>query len=299
RRYQPPDVAGLEASQGPPLKIKMGFCFSRAAQAYAQPPGALGRGFFCSAVRQVYFLESRTGGAYLEFTAEAPVRTAATIGQYAAGWAVYFGDQRATAYEVDALSGKLLWKTRLDNHPAAIVTGAPTLAGGKLYVPLSSYEEVLGAGVKYECCKFRGSLSALDAETGKVIWKSYTIPEEPRPVRKNKQGVQLWGPSGAASWSSPTVDLKRHMVYATKGDSYSDPAAATSDSFLAFDSETGKLAWSRQMTTGDAFTTDCGLPPAMQTNCPEAKGPDFDFGSSPILVELGGGHSALIAGQKS
>src|SRR5262249_9241512 len=299
RRYQTPDVAGLEASQVPRLKLKWAFGFPGAAQAYAQPAVALGRVFVGSAVRKVYSLDSRTGCTYWEFTADAPVRTAATIGQYAAGWAVYFGDQHATAYAVDALSGKLLWKTRLDDHPAAMVTGAPTLAGGKLYVPLSSYEEVLGAGPKYECCKFRGSLSSLDAATGKVLWKSFTIAEEPRAVRKNKLGVQLWGPSGAGVWSSPTVDLKRHMVYVTTGDSYSDPPAASSDSFLAFDSVTGKLAWSRQMTSGDAFTTDCGLPPALRTNCPEANGPDFDFGSSPILVDLGGGHRALIAGQKS
>src|SRR5262249_18140060 len=152
------------------------------------------------------------------------------------------------------------WKTHLDDHPAAVVTGAPTLAGGRLYVPLSSYEEVLGAGAKYECCKFRGSVSSLDAATGKLLWKTYTVAERPQPVRKNKRGTQLGGPAGAAVWSSPTVDLAHHRVYVTTGDSYSDPPAPTSDSFLAFDTETGKLVWSHQATAGDAFTTDCGLP---------------------------------------
>ncbi len=179
------------------------------------------------------------------------------------------------------------------------MTGAPTLADGTLYVVTSSAEEVLGANPKYECCKFRGSVSALDAATGAVRWKSYTIPEEPKPVRKNKIGVQLWGPSGAGVWSSPVVDLKRSAVYVTTGDSYSDPAASTSDAFVAFDIKTGKLLWSRQTTAGDAFTIDCGLPEAMRTNCPEANGPDFDFGSSPILVDLPNGRRALIAGQKS
>lgn len=156
-----------------------------------------------------------------------------------------------------------------------------------------------GANPKYECCRFRGSISALNAATGDVRWKSYTIPEEPKPVRKNAQGVQLWGPSGSGVWSSPAVDLKRGVVYITTGDAYSDPAASTSDAFMAFDIKTGKLLWTRQVTAGDAFNVACGLPEAARINCPEAKGPDHDFGSSPILVDLPNGRRALIAGQKS
>jgi glucose dehydrogenase len=85
---------------------------------------------------------------------------------------------------------------------------------------------VTGASPKYECCKFRGAVTALDAATGKQIWKSYTIAEAPHPVRKNKQGTQLWGPSGAAVWSSPTIDPKRHAVYVTTGDALLGSARA-------------------------------------------------------------------------
>jgi polyvinyl alcohol dehydrogenase (cytochrome) len=298
-RAQTAEMAGLGPDQVPKLKLKWAFGFPGVGQAYAQPAIAGGRLFVGSATGKVYSLSADTGCVYWVFDADAPVRTAITVGPVGQGWAVYFGDQRANAYAVDAVTGKILWKTHLDEHKGAIVTGAPTLAGGKLYVPMSSYEEVLGANITYECCTFRGSVSALDASTGKVIWKTYTIAEEPKPVRKNKKDVQLWGPSGASVWSSPTVDLKNHMVYVTTGDSYSDPPASTSDAFMAFDSETGKLAWVRQITAGDAYTTDCGLPPGMRGNCPEANGPDFDFGSSPILVDLPNGRRALIAGQKS
>lgn len=176
-----------------------------------------------------------------------------------------------------------------------MITGAPALYDGRLYVPDSSYEEVTGASPKYECCKFRGAVTALDAATGKVIWKTYTIAEAPHPVRKNKQGTQLWGPSGASVWSSPTVDAKNRAIYVTTGDAYSDPPARTSDAFMAFDMDTGKLLWSRQMTAGDAFVVGC---PAGD-NCPEANGPDFDFGCSPNLVDLPNGKRALVAGQKS
>ena len=163
-------------------------------------------------------------------------------------------------------------------------------------MPASSSEEGLAADGKYACCTFRGSLSALDAATGAVIWKTYTIPEEPKPTRKNRLGVQLTGPSGAAVWSSPTVDLDKGMVFVTTGDSYSDPAAATSDAFVAFDLKSGKLLWSRQITAGDAFTVDCDFPEAVRANCPTPAGPDHDFGTSPIRGDAPL-RRALIAGR--
>ena len=189
------------------------------------------------------------------FKADAPVRSAISIGPVGAKWVAYFGDQRAQAYAVDAATGALLWKVRVEDHPAAMITGAPALYEGRLYVPVSSYEEVTGASPKYECCKFRGAVTALDAATGKQIWKSYTIAEAPHPVRKNKQGTQLWGPSGAGVWSSPTIDPKKRAIYVTTGDAYSDPPARTSDAFLAFDMDTGKLLWSRQIDRGRRLTS--------------------------------------------
>ena len=298
-RFQPAEMAQLNAEQVPKLKLKWAFGFPGAFRAQAQATIAGGRIFVGSFERRVYSVSAETGCIFWAFDTDAPVRTAVSLGKSGSGWAAYFGDQHANVYAVDAVTGKLLWKARVEEFPGAVVTGAPTLAAGRLYVPTSSMEEVFAGNPQYECCKFRGSVSALDAATGKVIWKSYTVAEEPKPVRKSKIGVQLWGPSGAGVWSSPTVDLKARTIYVTTGDSYSDPAAPTSDSFLAFDLETGKLKWSQQMTKGDAFNVNCGAPEAMRTNCPEANGPDFDFGSSAILVELDNGRRALIAGQKS
>ncbi len=180
-----------------------------------------------------------------------------------------------------------------------MITGAPLLADGVLYVPVTSFEELTGADPHYPCCSFRGSIVALDAATGKRLWKAYTIPSEPRPVRRNEFGVQLWGPSGAGIWSSSMIDPRQRMIYVTTGDSYSDPPAETSDAFLAFHMDTGRLAWSRQMTAGDAYTIACNRAAAGTSNCPQANGPDLDFGSSPILVELANGHRLLVAGQKS
>src|SRR4026208_1413238 len=94
-------------------------------------------------------------------------------------------NRQATPHAVDARPGALVWKRSVEAFPGATITGAPSLADGTLYVVTSSAEEVLGANPKYECCRFRGSISALNAATGEVRWKSFTIPEDPKPVRKN------------------------------------------------------------------------------------------------------------------
>ena len=164
-------------------------------------------------------------------------------------------------------------------------------------MPVASGEEGSGAVPTYECCRFRGSLVALDAATGKQIWKTYMIPEEPKPTKKNAVGAQLWGPSGAPIWATPAIDTRRNAIYITTGNNYSDPTTSMSDAFVALDLATGKILWSRQMTASDAYTAACRLPD--KTNCADSNGPDLDFGASPILVTLPNGRRALVAGQKS
>jgi polyvinyl alcohol dehydrogenase (cytochrome) len=295
-RFQPAAMAGLAAADVPRLRLKWAFGFPGATFAFAQPTVIGGRVFIGSQVGKVYSLDASTGCTYWEFDAGALVRAAITLGPTPAGWTAYVGDRRGNLHAVDAVTGKALWTTQVDDHPAARITGAPTLVGATLYVPVSSTEEALATNPKYSCCSFRGSVVALEASTGKVLWKSYTVAEEPRPGATSSAGVQLMGPSGAAVWSSPTFDAAKGMLYVTTGDNYSDPPTGMSDAILAFDAASGKLAWSRQITSGDAFNVAC---PAMGPNCPAARGPDFDFGSSAILVSLANGKRALIAGQKS
>ena len=296
-RFQSTAQAGITASDVPRLRLKWAFGFPGDIQAYAQPAIAGGRVFVGSAGHRVYSLDASTGCTYWMFEAEAPVRTATSVGAINSGYAVYFGDIHANVYAADATSGRLLWKIRADEHSEARITGAPVLAGNRLFVPVSSSEEVSAADPLYECCQFRGSILALDAASGKAIWKTYTISEAAHPTHKNKAGTQLWGPSGAAVWSAPTLDLTHHVLYTATGDAYSDPPAATTDAVLALDMESGKILWTRQVTPGDAFNLACPSPD--KTNCPDANGPDFDFGSSPILIDLPQGKRMLVAGQKS
>src|SRR5581483_4314073 len=124
---------------------------------------------------------------------------------------------------------ELLWKLKVDDHPVARITGSPTFYNGRVYVPVSSVEEASAMSPTYECCKFRGSLVALDGATGKQLWKSYTVLDPPRPVSKTATGVQQWGPAGAAVWSAPTIDVKKKIVYVGTGNSYTNVPTETTD----------------------------------------------------------------------
>ncbi len=300
-RFQTADQAGLDAAQVSRLKLKWAFAFPNTFVAYGQPTIVGGRIFVPSANRNVYSIDARSGCQYWSIETQAPVRTAisvATLRGEPTRHVAFFGDQRANAYAVDASSGELLWKTRVDEHSHAKIVGAPQYYEGRLYVPVTAAEEGSAMNPKYECCSARGALVALDARSGKQIWKTYTIAEEPRPVRKNSAGAQMWGPSGASIWSAPTIDAERRVIYAATGDNFSDPATKTSDAVLAFDLETGKMLWSKQLTEADVYNMACepGLPKA---SCPENRGPDVDIGASPILVKLANGKRVLLVSQKS
>lgn len=298
-RAQTAANAGLTADQVPTLALKWSFGFPNGSSAFGQPAVAGGRVFVGSDNGFVYSLDAATGCVYWSFEARSGVRTAITIApiKTAAGarFAAYFGDLKANVFAIDAETGALIWTARADTHPFARITGAPTLANGRLYVPVSSFEEGSGSNDRYECCTFRGSVASYDATSGKLLWQTYMV-DPPKPTRKNKLGTQLYEPSGVAIWSAPTIDLKRRVLYVATGNEYSGPGGPTSDAVIALDLESGKIAWTSQVTPGDVYVVGCS--PARE-NCPKEEGPDFDFGNSAILRDLPGGKSLIVIGQKS
>jgi polyvinyl alcohol dehydrogenase (cytochrome) len=301
-RFQPAAAAGILPSQVPSLKLKWAFGFPGAAVVYSQPTMASGRIFVGLDTGYVYAIGAQTGCVYWSFAAKAGVRTAVSIGPIKkhanAKYAAYFGDIRGNVYAVNAETGDLLWTAIVETHPVTRITGAPTLYKGRLYVPVASMEEGAGGALSYGCCTFRGSVVALDANTGRQVWKAYTITGPLEPSRKNTQGTQLVGPSGGGVWDAPTVDPVHHAIYFGTGDAYSPPAAPTTDALMALDLNTGKILWSVQNTPNDVWIAAC-WPPSVSDNCPRPLGPDYDMSASPILVHLPNGRRALVAGQKS
>jgi polyvinyl alcohol dehydrogenase (cytochrome) len=288
---------GLSAADVPKLTLKWAFGFPGVSSVYGQPTIAGGRVFVGVDTGYVYALDASTGCVHWSFLAETGVRNAVSIGSAAGRLTAYFGDIRANVYAVDASTGELLWKVNADPHPLAVVTGSPTLYEGRLYVPVSSREEAAGGSLNYPCCTFRGSIVALDAATGRQIWKTYAIPDPPKPSRRNSKGTQLWTGAGAAIWHAPTIDPRNGAIYVATGDAYTEPAHKNTDAVMAIHMDTGQVLWSVQDYENDAWLVACAQDPT--ENCPKELGPDFDFGAAPILQTLPGGRRVLLAGQKS
>ena len=299
-RYQPAARAGLTADNVSELDVKWAFGFPGDTRAYAPPTIANGRLFLGSLGGGVYSLDAETGCVHWFFDAGVSVRSPMTIATIAPDGvereAIFFGDGTANVYAVDAATGDVLWRTEVDDFPVAHVSGSTVYYDGKLFVGVGSGEEGAAASPDYECCQFRGSLSALDAETGEVLWKTFTV-DEPERQQRNAIGTQNWGPAGAPIWSSPAIDPGRNAVYVTTGNNYSNPASDMSDAFIALDIDNGRILWAQQMTPGDAWTAACRLED--KTNCANLTAPDFDFSASPMLIDRADGQRLLVAGQKS
>ncbi|MGZ6018339.1 MAG: outer membrane protein assembly factor BamB family protein [Phenylobacterium sp.] len=288
---------GLTAADVPKLKVKWAFSMTGGGQ-----PAVVGDWLWVTnRSGKFYALDTRTGCVHWAVndlvSRTTPMIVKSTLAP--SGWATFISQSNKIVRAFDAQTGKELWRSEmLEAHPSSVLTGTPQIAGDKLIVPISSIEEASAMAKTYSCCTFRGSVAALDLKTGKLLWKTPMIDAPLKTIREKDGGGKVQGPAGAAVWAAPTVDMKRGLVYAVTGDSYTDIDENGSDSIVALDLKTGKFKWRRQVTEKDNFVMGCG-PTGPSGNCPTPLGPDYDFGASPVLFTLKGGKQVLIAGQKS
>lgn len=295
-RFQTAKAAGLSAGDVPKLKLKWAFGYPGVTTAFGNPTVYGGRVFVGAQDGTVFSLSAQSGCIYWMYKATEGVRTAPVISSD--GKIAYISDLHAWIHAVNTETGALIWKVHTDDNAESTISGTPKLEGTRLYVPVSAGEEaVAAADPKYPCCKLRGSMVALDAKTGKQIWRTYTISEPAKLTGKTSSGVETWGPSGASPWTSPTFDSKRHAVYVGTGINYSQPGTDTSDSVIAFDDSTGRILWKQQMLKGDVYNFGCSTD--QKANCPQNPGGDLDIGSPPVLKDIGAGKRILIVAAKS
>ena len=210
--------------------------------------------------------------------------------------------------------------TRVDSFPGAVITGSPVVFNGVVYVGVSSTEETLATNPAYPCCSFKGSVVALAATSGQILWKTYDMPSSP----SNPGGY-----TGGAVWgSTPVVDAWRDSLYVGTGNNYTVPSDVTTcitnaqqnnqsdsvcdgvdnyaqdyfDSVLALDLQTGAVKWANRVEGYDAYTFACSALPPGVTWCPSPNGPDYDFGAGPnfFTATIGFASRGVIGiGQKS
>jgi polyvinyl alcohol dehydrogenase (cytochrome) len=214
------------------------------------------------------------------------------IGDIESGSAAHNG---ANVMAVNRQTGKLRWITKVDAHPAAVITGSPVIQGDMVYVGVSSTEESLATDPTYACCSFRGSMVALSLSTGAIVWQTFDMPDN--------QG-QPDGYSGGAIWQPPAIDVKRGTIFVGTGNNYEVPQSVKTclaetvgsaqsvcfdpadyyDTALALDMKTGQVKWSKRVQGTDVWTVACTKNPN-PVSCPEPSSPDYDLsGSGPNLL---------------
>ena len=198
----------------------------------------------------------------------------------------------ANVIAVDRATGALLWITKVESHPAAVITGSPVVYKDVVYVGVSSSEEGLADNPEYACCTFRGSVVALDVLNGQILWKQYVVPDN---------GGDVGSYSGGAVWQPPAIDAVRGLLYIGTGNNYSAPGNVEAcesesladnnqspdctathnyfDTALALDLKTGAIAWSKRLKAYDVWTVAC-IDSKEAAICPSPAGPDYDLGGS-------------------
>jgi polyvinyl alcohol dehydrogenase (cytochrome) len=306
RRFIPKGISGLSTEDIQKLTLEWAFAYPNTNKARSQPAIAGGALFVGSGDGAVYALDTEKGCVRWVFKAPREVRTAITIDDWTnttrrhpdKAPSVYFGDRSGKAYAVNAVTGELRWKTTIDDHYSARITGSIAKHGDTLYIPIGGSS---GDSLEASCCTFRGSVSAVNAKTGAIIWTTYAIPTEPTEQYKNAAGVPQYGPSGAGVWNTPTIDVKRQRLYVGTGENSTAPAQ-NGGAIIAMDLKDGKFAWVMQASPGEAYNYACvNQVPIGNMNCPkEFKGrTGLDFGNSMLLQNTKGDDDVVVATQKT
>ena len=290
------------------LTAKWAFTFPRVPGVYpGSQPAVVGNTLYVGSTDAKFYALNATTGATrwaFDLTTVAGPATASDPnpvrdGPAVADGIVYFGDSRGYLYAVDASTGQLRWATRLEpTDPYVQLTGSPIVYAGKVFIGLSDTQDDLQVtNLNYPCCTARGDIVAVNAYTGAIVWRHYTVPV-PQPTGTWPSGATEYSPSGVSVWDSPVIDPQLGTLFIGTGQNYTG-ASSEADSVLALNVNSGQVRWSYQAQP-DTYTEACNDPQDAAYCLGAANGTDhdWDFGASPNLFQLGG-TTVLGIGEKS
>lgn len=299
------------------------------AWAWAIPSGAAGavsvageRVYLATGTGDVVALDAKSGCTLWSHPTDRLVRSVSVATLSNGRGIVVFGDGRAFVTALDAKSGRRLWSTALEDHALAKVTAAPSVLGDRVYVAMSTIEDPLQHFPDYPCCTSRGSVAALDARTGRLLWKQFTVRDAPRPAAEvaaaggapTRPPHQLAAspapgpapeippssdpparflPAGGAIFAPLTLDAKRGVVYAATAASYDDGYWPDAQSVVAYDLATGERRWARMFKTPEQVAA-CRRT-EKESDCRN----NYDFAAPVVLHALPDGREILLAAQKN
>lgn len=296
--------AGLTSKQLPDLELAWAIGFPQTTSLRSSPVIVGSTMFYAPAQSgKLLALDIETACAKWVYDVGVPVRSSVSYGDIGSRKALILADTQAQVHVIDARTGERIWKANGRHDATGNITGAPVLYKDRIIVPVSSSGVGAGANPKHECCVGHGAVIALDAATGKRLWIAHTMEDARYTGKTNSIGVKLRGPSGAPIWSTPSIDIKRGLVYATTGQNTSLPATLTSDAVLAIDLANGDMKWTFQALANDVWNLACRADPAQSgPNCPSPADSvlkDYDFGAGAVLARTREGKDIVLAGQKS
>jgi polyvinyl alcohol dehydrogenase (cytochrome) len=296
RRFVSDDHAGIDRANVATLELAWALAFPRVTDMRSQPAIIGDTLYFGDKVGNVYALDRHSGCVRAHTKVFGGVRSAMTVATLADGRRLLvFADSLATVFALEPDTLDVAWQQSARLFNTSVITGSISSHGNRLFVPISSYEVAAAGSPSHTCCTSHGGVIALDASTGEELWQWHAT-EDAVIQGRNAAGQDQFGPSGAAVWTSPTVDAARNRIYIGTGENLSHPATDTSDAIVALDMDSGAPVWRFQATAGDVWNAACLNGGA---NCPSNPGEDFDFGASVILAQRADGSDLLLAGQKS
>jgi polyvinyl alcohol dehydrogenase (cytochrome) len=296
RRFVSGDRAGIHRNNVGSLELAWSLAFPKVTDMRSQPAVIGDTLYLGDKTGHLYAIDRKQGCIRAHTKVLSGIRSAITVAQDSDGQPLLvFADSMASIFAVSPDSLEIRWQTDARLFDTSVITGSISFHGDRLFVPVSSYEVAAAGSEHHICCKSHGGVIALGIDSGERVWEWHATADATEQGL-NRDGKALYGPSGVAVWSTPTIDAQRNRLYIGTGENLSHPATDTSDAVIALDMDSGEQIWRYQALADDAWNSACLNGGA---NCPDNAGGDFDIGASVIHAHLQDGTELLLAGQKS